>query len=130
MFTKNRVLVIHDEDLIIVHLNGLEIATIYESWDSIDAIEEIIKAIDKLSDKQRQRRFSFTVVDAYGIEIDEIAEELLYEVKQFTQEEFQWEGTKYGVVSLNDEIPAIKTVLSVVHTVTTTILIVILLIVV
>lgn len=87
MFTKNRVLVIHDEDLIIVHLNGLEIATIYESWDSIDAIEEIIKAIDKLSDKQRQRRFSFTVVDAYGIEIDERAEELLYEVKQFTQEE-------------------------------------------
>lgn len=49
--------------------------------------------------------------------------------KQFTKEEFQWEGTKYGVVSLNDEIPAIKTVLSVVHTVTTTILIVILLIV-
>mgnify|MGYP003508128201 CR=1 FL=1 len=87
MFTKNRVLVIHDEDLIIVHLNGLEIATIYESWDSIDAIEEIIKAIDKLSDKQRQRRFSFTVVDEYSIEIDDIAKELLYEVKQFTQEE-------------------------------------------
>ena len=50
-------------------------------------IEEIIKAVDKLSDKQRQRRFSFTVVDAYGIEMDEKAEELLYEVKQFTQEE-------------------------------------------
>lgn len=87
MFTKNRVLIIHDEDLIIVHLNGQEVASIYESWDSIDAIEEIIKAIDKLSDKQRQRRFSFTVVDAYGIEMDEIAEKLLYEVKQFTQEE-------------------------------------------
>lgn len=87
MFTKNRVLVIHDEDLIIVHLNGQDIATIYDSWDSIDAIEEIIKAVDKLSDKQRQRRFSFTVVDAYSIEIDEDAIKLLYEVKQFTQEE-------------------------------------------
>ena len=71
MFTKNRVLVIHDEDLIIVHLNGRVIATIYESWDSIDAIEEIIKAINKL--------------DAYGIETDDIAEELLQEEKQFTQ---------------------------------------------
>ena len=87
MFTKNRVLVIHDEDLIIVHLNGQDIATIYDSWDSIDAIEEIIKAVDKLSDKQRQRRFSFTVIDAYSIEIDEDAIKLLYEVKQFTQEE-------------------------------------------
>lgn len=87
MFTKNRVLIIHDEDLIIVHLNGQEIATIYDSWDSIDAIEEIIKAVDKLSDKQRQRKFSFTVVDAYSIEIDEDAIKLLYEVKQFTQEE-------------------------------------------
>ena len=53
----------------------------------------------------------------------------LTEFLPMTKEEFQWEGTKYGVVSLNDEIPAIKTVLSVVHTVTTTILIVILLIV-
>ncbi|MBR1639291.1 MAG: ABC transporter permease [Treponema sp.] len=49
--------------------------------------------------------------------------------KQFTGEENQWEGVKYGVETLYDEIPAIKTVLSVVHTVTTVILIVILLIV-
>lgn len=49
--------------------------------------------------------------------------------KQFTSEEQQWEGVKYGVETLYDEIPAIKTVLNVVHIVTTVILIVILLIV-
>lgn len=49
--------------------------------------------------------------------------------KQFVNKEYQWEGTKYGVECLNDAMPAIKTVLSVVHTVTTVILIVILLIV-
>ncbi|MCR4952508.1 MAG: ABC transporter permease [Treponema sp.] len=49
--------------------------------------------------------------------------------KQFTSEEQQWEGVKYAVETLYDEIPAIKTVLNVVHTVTTVILIVILLIV-
>lgn len=49
--------------------------------------------------------------------------------KQFTQEEIQWEGVKYGVECLNDAVPAIKTVMNVVHTITTVILIVILLIV-
>lgn len=49
--------------------------------------------------------------------------------KQFTAEEQQWEGVKYGVETLYDEIPAIKTVLNVVHTITTVILLVILLIV-
>lgn len=49
--------------------------------------------------------------------------------KQLTKEEIQWEGTKYAVETLYDEIPAIKTVMNVVHTVTTVILIVILLIV-
>ncbi|MBQ0165605.1 MAG: ABC transporter permease [Treponema sp.] len=49
--------------------------------------------------------------------------------KQFQNKEYQWEGTKYGVESLEDAIPQIKTVLNIVHIVTTTILIVILLIV-
>ena len=49
--------------------------------------------------------------------------------KQFIPEEQQWDGVKYAVETLYDEIPAIKTVLNVVHTVTTVILIVILLIV-
>lgn len=49
--------------------------------------------------------------------------------KQFTGAEVTWEGTKYGVECLNDAIPAIKTVLGVVHTITTVILLVILLIV-
>ena len=49
--------------------------------------------------------------------------------KQFVNKEYQWEGVKYGVETLNDEIPAIKTVLTVVHTITTIILLVILLIV-
>ncbi len=49
--------------------------------------------------------------------------------KQLYNEEAQWEGTKYAVETFYDEIPAIQTVMSVVHTVTTTILLVILLIV-
>ncbi|MCR5285203.1 MAG: ABC transporter permease [Treponema sp.] len=49
--------------------------------------------------------------------------------KQFTSDDYMWEGTKYGVESLNDEIPAIKTVMDIVHMVSTIILLVILLIV-
>lgn len=49
--------------------------------------------------------------------------------KQFTDPGITWDGVKYGVETLNDAVPAIKTVLSVVHTVTTIILLVILLIV-
>ena len=49
--------------------------------------------------------------------------------KQFVSNDIMWEGTKYGVECLNDAIPALKTVMSIVHTVTTVILIVILLIV-
>ena len=43
--------------------------------------------------------------------------------------ENEWKGVKYGVETLYDEIPQIKTVLNIVHLVTTVILIVILLIV-
>ncbi len=49
--------------------------------------------------------------------------------KQFIPRTQQWEGIKYGVVSLNDQIPALQQVMSIVHLVTTVILIVILLIV-
>ncbi len=49
--------------------------------------------------------------------------------KQLRPESQQWEGTKYAVETLYDEVPAIKTVLNVVHIVTTMILLVILLIV-
>lgn len=49
--------------------------------------------------------------------------------KQLEGEDNMWEGTKWAVEALYDEIPAINTVLVVVHTVTTIILIVILLIV-
>ena len=49
--------------------------------------------------------------------------------KQFSKEEVQWEGTKYGVETLGDAIPAIVIAMNVVHTVSTTILLVILLIV-
>ena len=49
--------------------------------------------------------------------------------KQFTDDGVTWEGVKYAVETLNDAIPAIQVALSVVHTVTTCILIVILLIV-
>lgn len=49
--------------------------------------------------------------------------------KQFTNPDLRWEGVKYGVEALNDAIPALKTVMSIVHTVTTVILLVILMIV-
>lgn len=49
--------------------------------------------------------------------------------KQFTNKDVFWDGTKYGIVTITDEVPAIQTVLNVVHTVTTVILLVILLIV-
>lgn len=49
--------------------------------------------------------------------------------KQFVGDENIWEGTKYGIETLDDEVPALKTVMNVVHIVTTVILIVILLIV-
>ena len=39
--------------------------------------------------------------------------------KQVDPKNFDWEGTKYAVETLYDEVPAIKTVLSIVHTVTT-----------
>ena len=43
--------------------------------------------------------------------------------------ENEWKGVKYGVETLYDEIPQIKTVLNIVHVITTVILVVILLIV-
>ena len=49
--------------------------------------------------------------------------------KQFDTSKFTWEGTKYAVETLYDEVPAIKTVLNTVHVVSTVILVVILLIV-
>lgn len=49
--------------------------------------------------------------------------------KQFLPAEYQWEGVKYGVECLEDAFPMLKTVMSVVHVITTVILIVILLIV-
>ena len=49
--------------------------------------------------------------------------------KQIYKDENQWEGTKYAVETLNDEIPQLQTVMNVVHVVTTVILIVILFIV-
>ncbi len=49
--------------------------------------------------------------------------------KQISGKDQKWDGIKYFTETLDDEVPAIKTVLNVVHTVTTVILLVILLIV-
>lgn len=49
--------------------------------------------------------------------------------KQLDPKNNEWEGVKYAVETLYDEVPAIKSVLNIVHTVTTIILLVILLIV-
>lgn len=50
-------------------------------------------------------------------------------LKQFTDEGVTWEGVKYAVETLNDALPPIQMALSVVHIVTTCILLVILFIV-
>ncbi len=49
--------------------------------------------------------------------------------KQVNPEKYSWEGTKYAVETLYDEVPAIKTLLNIVHVVTTVVLLVILFIV-
>ncbi len=49
--------------------------------------------------------------------------------KQFIGDSNLWEGTKYGVETLDDGVPALKSAMNIVHTVTTIILLVILLIV-
>lgn len=49
--------------------------------------------------------------------------------KQLDPKTETWEGTKYAVEALNDELPQLQSVMTIVHTVTTIILIVILLIV-
>lgn len=49
--------------------------------------------------------------------------------KQFSNKDILWEGTKYCVETITDEVPQIQTILNIVHLVTTIILIVILLIV-
>ena len=87
MFKKNRVMIIHDEEIILVHLNGKEITRIYDIWDSIDAIEDITKGINKLSDIIKQREFIFICLEADNIDIEDKARDLLYSVQQFTQEE-------------------------------------------
>ena len=48
--------------------------------------------------------------------------------KQMMGSAYEWEGTKYGVESMNDASAQLKSVVNIVHTVTTVILIVILLI--
>lgn len=82
-----------------------------------DKIENLIREDGKnVSDRHLAMKISPKNVAA-GIE------------RQFTRSEYQWEGTKYGVECLDDVIPAMKTVLSIVNMVTTAILLVILLIV-
>lgn len=87
MFDKNRLMLLHDEELILVHFNGREVFTIYESWDSIDAFETVIDLFNKLSPNCRKKDFQLLVIDKNDIDIDEDAEDLLYSIQQFTQEE-------------------------------------------
>lgn len=87
MFEKNRVMIIHDDDVVLVHLNGKEIARVYDTWDSIEAIEDVTKGINKLSNIIRQREFIFICLEADNIDVEDDARDLLYSVQQFTQEE-------------------------------------------
>ena len=80
-------------------------------------IEEMLRA-DGKNVSSRAKAFE-TNPSSIGTGID----------KQFTGEEYQWDGVKYGVEAMNDEIPQIKVVLGIVNTVTTIILLAILLIV-
>lgn len=87
MFSKNRLMILHDEELILVYFNGIEVFTIYDSWDSIDAFKMVIDIFNKLSPDCRKKDIKFLVVDTNDIDIDEDAKDLLYSVQQFTQEE-------------------------------------------
>lgn len=93
-----------------------------------------------LEDKNKQNVVAQMIEEAIRADGKEVSSRLLaYQTnpnnpgtginKQFTEDEYQWEGTKYGVESLLDAIPQMNTVLNIVHIVTTVILIVILLIV-
>ena len=87
MFNKNSLMIFHDEVVILVHFNGTEVFTIYDSWDSIDAFEVVVDIFNKLSPDCRKKDIKFLVIDTNDIDIDEEAKDLLYSVQHFTQEE-------------------------------------------
>ena len=88
MFTKNRIITFHDEEIVMVHLNGQEVVgCIFDKWDSINMLENLFKLINKLPTATKQREFTFTCIDVDNIDVEDEARDLLYSVQQFTQEE-------------------------------------------
>lgn len=88
MFTKNRIMVFHDDETVMVHLNGQEIVgCIFDKWDSIYMLENLFEVINKLPAAARQRDFTFVSIDADSVDVEDEARDLLYSVQQFTQEE-------------------------------------------
>ena len=82
MFKANRLMILSDEEGILVHWNGKEIAFIVECWDAIYVFEKIA---DKVSTNAKP--IKFINIDMGEIDICEEAWPLLYSVKQFTQPE-------------------------------------------
>lgn len=87
MFTKNRIMIIHTDEMVLIHLNGREIACLYEVWDGIDAFAYFTNYLNKMPQECRQKDFNFISINKDDIDVAEEAETLLYDVKQFTQEE-------------------------------------------
>lgn len=93
-----------------------------------------------LENKNMQNKFALALEDAIRADGENVSDLRLARKtnplsverglnKQFLGEENSWKGVKYGVESLDDAAPQLKTAMNIVHMVTTIILIVILLIV-
>ena len=82
MFKANRLMVLSDNEGVLVHWNGKEIAFITECWDVIYLLEKIANKVSITP-----KPITFINIDMCEIDISEEAWPLLYEVKQFTQAE-------------------------------------------
>lgn len=82
MFKANRLMVLSDDEGVLVHWNGKEIAFMVECWDALYAFEKIVNKINIDT-----KPITYINIDMSEIDISEEAWPLLYSVKQFTQVE-------------------------------------------
>ena len=118
------------------------------SYANIDTLNELINIPEGgynffsiyLKNKNEQNAVALQIEDAIkndGVPVSDLREARKNYpknpergiTKQFLGKENKWEGVKYAVESLDDSVPQLKSAMSIVHLVTTIILLVILLIV-
>lgn len=83
MFSTNRIMTIILEDCILVHLNGKEICLVSDTWDTTSCLDILVNKLNEVTKKSLR----YIEIEAKDIDISEQAMPLLYDVKQFTQEE-------------------------------------------